>query len=146
MRDLCRFILVLCLALTGLAYASDSHVGVLKYVSGQVVVVRAGETLQPAPGMRLMKTDVIRSGPDSSAGVIFIDGTRLTVGASSEVHIRQYLFDPGAGKYDFNLYLKQGSLMYDSGKLGKLAPESVSVSTTRATTGVRGTRFILKEE
>ena len=42
MRDLCRFILVLCLALTGLAYASDSHVGVLKHVSGQVVVVRAG--------------------------------------------------------------------------------------------------------
>jgi hypothetical protein len=44
------------------------------------------------------------------------------------------------------MYLKKGSAVYNSGKIGKLSPESVKLSTPRATVGVRGTRFIIKVE
>lgn len=138
--------LVVWLSLASLAYAQTDHVAVFKNVAGQVVVVRGDSELVPGIGSNVVRTDVIRTGPNSSAGIVFMDGTRLTVGASTELQVRQYVFEPADGKYDFNAFLKKGSVVYSSGKLGKLAPEAVSLNTPRATTGVRGTRFILKEE
>lgn len=128
------------------ALAQSEPVAMFKNVSGQVVVVRGDTELVPVAGTQLLRTDVVRSGPKSSGGIMFKDGTRLTVGASTEIEIRRYVFQPEESKYDFNVFLKKGSAIYSSGKLGKLAPEAVSLSTPRATTGVRGTRFILKEE
>ena len=93
-----------------------------------------------------MRLDIIVSGPDSSGGIVFKDGTQLTVGPSSEIEISRYLFRPEEAKYDFSLYLRKGTAIYSSGKLGKLAPESVSLNTPRATVGVRGTRFIVKAD
>lgn len=128
------------------AFAQSERVAIFKNVTGKVVVVRGDTELLPVAGTELLRADVVRSGPKSSGGIVFTDGTRLTVGASTEIEIRRYLFQPENSKYDFNIFLKKGSAIYSSGKLGKLAPQAVSLSTPRATTGVRGTRFILKEE
>jgi hypothetical protein len=149
MNRLLRIVFFTCLWSANFAMAQTAqseYVAIFKNVSGHVVIVRGDHEVLPVAGTLVMRTDAIRSGPASSGGLIFRDGTALTVGASTEVEIRRYLFEPEENKYAFDVFLKKGSAVYASGKLAKLAPEAVSLSTPRATTGVRGTRFIFKEE
>ncbi len=70
----------------------------------------------------------------------------MTVGASSDLEIRDYAFETKESKYQFSMYLAKGSAIYSSGKIGKLAPESVRIDTPTTTVGVRGTRFIVTAE
>ena len=130
----------------GVAMAQDSHVAIVKNASGTVEVLRGETTLSAAPGMQLQRSDKIVTGKESKVGIVFIDGTRITVGASTEIELSQYLFDPKQAKYDFSLYVKKGSAIYSSGKLGKLAPDAVNLKTPRATVGIRGTRFAVTVE
>jgi len=127
----------------GVAVAEDAHVAIVKNVAGSVEVLRGESRVKVSPGMQLMRMDKVLSGQDSQAGIVFIDGTLITVGSSTEVEIRKYLFEPKQASYGFSLYVKKGSAIYSSGKLGKLAPEAVNLETPRATVGIRGTRFIL---
>jgi hypothetical protein len=144
-----RNILAIFIAIFGfasVAMGQDDHVALFKNVSGNVKIIRGNTDVVPVAGTQLMRSDVVVSGPHSSGGIVFIDGTLLTVGSSTEIEISRYLFQPDEGKYDFSLYLKKGTAIYSSGKLGKLAPQAVSLNTPKATVGVRGTRFIIKAD
>jgi hypothetical protein len=124
----------------------DASVALVKSVSGTVSVMRNGAKLDVQPGFQLQKSDEVVSQANSSSGIVFKDGTLLTVGAGSDVQIKDYLFQPADAKYAFAVYLAKGSAIYSSGKIGKLAPESVSVSTPKAVIGVRGTRFLVSAD
>ena len=73
-------------------------------------------------------------------------GTRLTLGPGSELLVRDYVFEPRQARYAFSVHLAKGQAIYSSGKIGKLAPGSVKVSSPMATVGVRGTTFIIQAE
>lgn len=146
MRNMFAVVFLALFSFAEVAMAQDEHVALFKNVSGNVKVIRDKSDIVPVAGTQLMRLDIIVSGPDSSGGIVFKDGTQLTVGPSSEIEISRYLFRPEEAKYDFSLYLRKGTAIYSSGKLGKLAPESVSLNTPRATVGVRGTRFIVKAD
>ncbi len=147
MNKLLHIALLACMfSVTGLAFAQNEHVATFDNVTGQVVVLRGKTKLIAVAGTKLLRTDVVRSGPKSSGHMLFRDGTRLTVGASTEIEIRSYVFQPEESKYDFNVFLKKGSATYSSGKLGKLAPEAVNLNTPRASTGIRGIHFTREEE
>ena len=128
------------------AIAADDHVAIFKNVTGTMRIVRDGVTLDATPGVTLLTSDRVVSGVESTAGIVFKDGTLVTVGPSSEIQIRDYAFEPKDSKYAFGLYLAKGQAIYSSGKIGKLSPESVKVESPTATVGVRGTRFIIKAE
>ena len=128
------------------AYAVDDHVAMFKNVTGTMRIVRNDTTIDATPGATLLTSDRVVSGVDSSAGIVFKDGTLVTVGPSSEIQIRSYAFEPKDSKFAFGLYLARGQAIYASGKIGKLSPESVKVESPTATVGVRGTRFIIKAE
>ncbi|MEF7616178.1 FecR family protein [Aquincola sp. MAHUQ-54] len=138
--------LFLCTCLGAHAAADEQHIGLIKNVSGAVRVERGGATLAADPGMQLRVSDRLVSGPADTAGVVFRDGTLLSVGPSSVVHLRDYVFEPKQSRYRFDLFLAKGSAVYASGKIGKLSPESVRVDTPAATVGVRGTRFLIQAE
>jgi hypothetical protein len=125
---------------------ADQNVGFLKSVSGDVQIKRGESFVAAHPGVQLMNTDLLVSGGKGYAGIIFTDGTTLTIGPDTEFNINNYIFEPDNNIYDFSMYLKKGSAVYNSGKIGKLSPGSVKLSTPRATVGVRGTRFIIKVE
>ncbi len=128
------------------AYADDDHIALFKNVSGTMKVARKDAVLDATSGMNLFTSDRIISSADGSAGVVFKDGTLVTVGPSTEIHLRDYAFEPKNAKYEFSMYLAKGTAIYSSGKIGKLSPESVRVDTPTATVGVRGTRFIVTAE
>lgn len=128
------------------ARAEDEHIALVKNVSGPVEVLRQGQTLAAAPGMRLFVADRLVSGAAASAGLAFRDGTLLTLGASGDLALRAYVFKPKEAQYAFDAYLAKGSAVYASGKIAKMAPEAVKVGTPTATVGVRGTRFLIEAE
>lgn len=126
--------------------ADDNHIALFKNVAGSMKVLRGDAVLDAVPGTTLFTADRVVSGPDASGGIVFKDGTLVTVGASTEVQIRDYVFEPKESKYQFSMYLAKGTAIYSSGRIGKLSPESVKVDTPTATVGVRGTRFIVSAE
>src|ERR1700712_2770764 len=125
---------------------SDTHVALFKNVSGHVRVLRDNGSLDASAGMTLFVSDQIVSDVGAAAGIVFKDGTLMTVGQSTDVKVRDYLFQPKEAKYAFSVYLAKGSAIYSSGKIGKLSPESVKVDTPTSTVGVRGTRFIIEAD
>jgi len=146
MRIILVTILITFFAFSGLANAADEHVAIFKDVAGSVKIIRNHQDIVAVSGSQLMRSDIVVTAPNSSGGIVFKDGTLLTLGSSSEVKINQYVFQPEEAKYDFAVYLSKGSAIYSSGKIGHMSPESVSVGTPRATVGVRGTRFIVQAD
>lgn len=146
MRNMMAVVFIAIFSIANVAMAQDEHVALFKNVSGDVKIIRDNSDLVAVVGTQLMRSDIVVSGPHSSGGIVFKDGTLLTLGSSTEIEISRYMFQPEEAKYDFSLYLKKGTAIYSSGKLGKLSPESVSINTPRATVGVRGTRFIVKAD
>ncbi len=131
---------------SNVAICQDDHVAIFKSVFGNVKVIRNKADIPASPGMPVLRADKIVSGTGAAGGIAFRDGTLVTIGPSTELEVSRYQFQPEDAKYDFSLYLKQGTTVYSSGKLGKLSPESVVVNTPKATVGIRGTRFIVEVE
>lgn len=130
----------------GAASANGEHVATFKNISGDIGIARNGTTLNAVSGSTLFVSDRIVSGTGSSAGIVFKDGTQLTLGPSTDIQVRDYAFEPKQAKFEFFVYLARGAAVYSSGMIAKLAPESVKVATPTATIGVRGTRFIIEAD
>ncbi len=141
------------LALLGLQWlgsplvaAEEGHVALVKSVAGQVTVVRQAASFAAQAGTTLQVADRLQAGPDSTAAIVFLDGTLLTLGSGADVQVRDYLFEPKRSQYGFSLYLSKGSAIYSSGKIGKVSPDAVKIETPSATIGVRGTRFLVQAQ
>ena len=138
------------LALLGLAclampvLAGEDHAALVKSVTGDVQVTRQHDTFKATSGSELLVSDRVVTAPGASAAIVFRDGTLLTLGSGADILVRDYVFEPKVGKFAFALYLAKGSAIYESGKIGKLSPQSVKVETPKATVGVRGTRFLIE--
>lgn len=124
--------------------AAGPHVALIKSVSGSVTITRDGSARKATVGAHLHVADRVVAAPGATAAIVFKDGTMLTLGAGTDIVVRDYVFEPKANRYAFSLYMGKGSAVYESGKIGKLAPESVKVETPNATVGVRGTRFLIE--
>ncbi|MDQ6961242.1 MAG: FecR domain-containing protein [Mariprofundaceae bacterium] len=144
MKNLLLAIILTMVLFTLPAMAQEKHVAIFKDITGSIEVLRGNETLQATSGMQLLQSDKIHSYEESSAGIVFNDGTLLTLGESTDIEINLYVFKPEVQKYAFDLNVNKGQAIYSSGKIGKLSPESVDIRTPRAVVGVRGTRFIVK--
>lgn len=125
--------------------ASES-IGIIKSVSGNVYLTNTISAIQAVPNMKLSQGDSIRTGPSSTAGLIFEDDTVISLGSNSEMSIETFLFDPAAEKLKFVTRLVQGTFSFISGQIAKLAPDQVKHETPDATLGVRGTKFLVKIE
>ncbi|HET9318108.1 MAG TPA: FecR domain-containing protein [Vicinamibacteria bacterium] len=128
----------------GAVHAQPSPIGRVKAVTGEATIVRQGAPIAVAPGLALLQGDVLRTGPRGTLGVILRDDTTLSLGASSEVHLTEFVFDPAQAKLGLVLRLTRGLLAYASGKIARLAPEAARVETPVATLGIRGTRLAVK--
>jgi hypothetical protein len=124
------------------ALAAD--VGQVKTVRGEVAVDRAGVSQPARPGMRLEASDVLRSGPDGSAGITMSDGALLSIGPNSVLSLDAFAFDATTHQGRFDATLSKGSMAVVSGKIAKQSPEAMKVRTPAVVLGVRGTEFVVK--
>ncbi len=108
----------------------------------QVVVNDVRGTIgQNAPtvlraGIDVFQNEIIRTGDRSASRVLFQDNTTLSIGASSEVKLDRFVFDPDPSKSQVALSIARGVVRFATGGLPKSAYQ---ISTPTATIGVRGT-------
>jgi hypothetical protein len=127
------------------AFAQEaSPAGRIKLVSGSAFIVRGGETLPAQAGQVVFQADSLRTGPDGRLGVTMNDDTRVSLGPASEVQLDRFAFAPTEGQVGFVLRVARGVIAYVSGRIAKLAPDSIRLETPAAIVGVRGTTLALR--
>jgi hypothetical protein len=123
-----------------------SPAGHVKTASGSAFIVRQNATLPARPGDVVFETDALRTGADGIVGVTLKDDTRLSLGPSSEVRLERYVYAPGEGGFGMVLNFVRGAAAYVSGRMAKLAPDSIRLETPAAIVGVRGTTVAVRVE
>jgi hypothetical protein len=116
-------------------------IGCVKTASGGATVERAGKAIPATDGMHLLLHDVLRTAADGHLGAILQDGTGIGLGPNTELNLDTFRYDPANGKLGVVLRLLRGMFAYFSGRIGKLAPGSVTVETPVGVVGLRGTRM-----
>ena len=132
---------ILLLLLSSLSFA---NIAIVKKLSGNVEVKRKGKVIPLKKGSSLKKGDVILTKSESSVGIIFDDGSLVSLGEKAIFVINNYVVKPSKKKYDIDLELKKGKAMFNSGKISKLAPESVKFRIPEGAIGIRGTKFVVE--
>jgi hypothetical protein len=135
-----------CALFAAAAVAADDYVGNIKTISGDTSIIRNNTALKPAIGEKIYLNDVLKTGPESSAGMVFKDDTLLSLGPDSRVTITEFLFSPSDNKLSLVMKMFNGTVVYLSGIIAKLAPNAVKFETPVANIGVRGTKFAVRIE
>jgi hypothetical protein len=133
-------------AATPVLAQQPSPAGHIKTSSGAAYIVRNNATLAARPGAAVFETDSLRTGADGTVGITLKDDTRLSLGPESEVRLERYLYAPGQGGFAMVLRFARGVAAYVSGRMAKLAPDSIRLETPSAIVGVRGTTVAIRVE
>lgn len=127
-----------------LVFAFADEVGFVKESVGDVKVKRSDDYIAVKAKDRLQVGDILITGKSSRVGVIFDDGSTISLDESSYLEIENFVFKPIEEIYKFNLQLNKGSALFESGKIGKISPESFEFKIPEGVIGVRGTKFLVK--
>jgi len=118
-------------------------IGHIQTLRGQASLLRGEVAVPAAIGLPVFGGDRVRTSRDGAVGVVLADDTTFTLGPGSDFAIREFAFDPEAGKFSLILKMLKGTCVYLSGLIGKLSPEDVRLEIPDATITVRGTRLLL---
>jgi hypothetical protein len=129
------------------AYAQQpTAAGRVKVVTGKAYIVRAGTEIPAEPGQVVFEADSLRTGADATIGVTLKDDTRVSLGPSSEVRVDRFAYATADGSLGLVLKVVRGVTAYISGRIAKLAPDSIRLETPSAIVGVRGTSLVIRAE
>ena len=135
---------VLMLAPAAFAAQQPSSAGRIKVVTGSAFIVRNSSTVPAHAGDEVFASDAVQTGADGSLGITLKDDTRLSLGPSSEVRLERYVYAPDSGAMGMVLNFVRGVGAYISGRMAKMAPDSIRLETPAAIVGVRGTTLAIK--
>jgi hypothetical protein len=135
---------VLTLTVAPAAAQNRNIAGHIKVASGSVFVIRAGAELPAAVGQAIYETDSVKTGADGRLGLTLKDDTRVSLGPLSEMRIASFQFAPAESRLEIVLTFVRGVVGYVSGRIAKLAPDSVRLETPAAIIGVRGTTLAVR--
>ena len=125
------------------SYAGNDA-GTIKEVKGSTTIERGVQKLEGKAGTKLLVSDRVVTGKDSSVGITLNDGTLLSAGQNSTLSLNRFVFDSTTNSGELDASLKRGTLAVVSGKLAKFSPGAVTYRTPSAILGVRGTEFVLE--
>jgi hypothetical protein len=123
---------------------ASTAAGRIKVASGTCTLVHEGQSRAAAVGAVVFEGDRIVTGRDGRVGLTLRDDTRLSVGPESTMEISRFLYEPAESQFDFVLKVVRGAVAYVSGRIAKLAPDSIRLETPSAIVGIRGTRLAIR--
>jgi hypothetical protein len=134
------------MALTTATAAAQQPIpaGHVKIATGAAYIVRQNTTIPAKPGAPVFATDTLRTQANGAIGVTLADDTRVSLGPDSEMRLERFVFAPADGAMGMVLNFVRGVAAYVSGRMAKLAPDSVRLETPAAIVGVRGTTVAIK--
>ena len=121
-----------------------SDVALVKKMTGTVEVKRNKKMITIKIGSSLKNGDIIISKANSSVGIVFDDGSRLSLGEKAILVIKEFKVKPEKNEFNVDMTLKKGKAVFNSGTVGKLAPESVKFRIPEGVIGIRGTQFAVE--
>jgi len=117
--------------------------GRIKISTGSAFIVREGAQTPAQVGQIVFEADGIRTGTDGKIGITLTDDTRLSLGPNSELKLERFLYTPAESGFGLVLKFVKGAATYVSGRIAKLAPDSIRLETPAAIIGVRGTTLAI---
>jgi hypothetical protein len=124
--------------------AQQPAAGRIKVVAGAAFIVRQNATIPAQLGQDVFETDSVKTGADGRIGITLKDDTRVSLGPSSELRLQRFIYEPGSGSLGMVLQFVRGVAAYVSGRMAKLAPQSIRLETPAAIVGVRGTSLAIR--
>ncbi len=122
----------------------QDRIGIIKSATGTVWVIRTSGRTEVKAGDPLFRADSLEVDDAGTASVTLLDGTRLSIGESSTVWLDQFAYEPQNGLLGIVIRLVRGSMLFVTGEIGRLAPETIRIETPNGSLGVRGTRFVAR--
>ncbi len=135
---------VIALLVSMFVMVNAGEIAVVKEVKGTVIAKTAHDVIKLKAGDSLDEKMIIITKSNSLAVIIFKDNSVLNLGENSILNLQRFVFEPEKKKFVFNLFLKKGSLIFESGKIGDLAPESFEMRTPQGIVAIRGTKFAVR--
>ena len=135
-------VVIIALLVVSFLFAKD--IAIVKKMTGEVSVKRVNQTVLLAIGQKIQEGDLIMTKSNSDIGIIFEDGTIVALGENSVLSVDKYLFKPATHEFLVDMDMKKGIASFESGKIGKLSPESVKFRVPEGTVGIRGTKFYVE--
>ena len=118
-------------------------IAIVKDVKGEVIAKSATDYYALHTGDELDSKIVVIS-KNGSAVIVFNDNSTAVLAPYSMLNLKKFVFKPMKNEYEFELFLKKGSLSFESGKIGELAPEKFILQTPEGMVSIRGTKFFVK--
>ena len=125
--------LMILLSVASEVFAAAAHIGQVKGTRGIVSISRGGKMIPAFPHMKVYLKDQLITGSDGAVGILLEDNTLLSMGPMSRLALDKFDFSPAQNKYAMQLRMQQGTFVYLSGLMGKLAPHAVKLDTPAGT-------------
>lgn len=137
-------IVVAALLAASVQEVSAQKIGIASAVRNEVSGIQGGTARPLSNGSDVSANERIRTGAVSTAQLLFLDQTTLSVGAQSEVVLDRFVYDPNRGTGKVVVNAGVGAFRFVS---GAQKSSSYEIRTPVATIGVRGTviHWIVKE-
>jgi hypothetical protein len=125
-------------ALIGLATSAQAQqdIGATAAAHKEVSRELSGASAQLNTGDPVFQDEVVRTGTESTAKLVFLDSTNLAVGPISRVVLDRFIYDPAKSAESLGVKLAKGVFRFTTGALHK---DAYSITTPTAGIGVRGT-------
>ncbi|MDB9739573.1 FecR family protein [Candidatus Pelagibacter sp.] len=122
---------------------SKDFIGVISAGIGEIIN-QDNEKLSTGSKIYFGDTIIVRE--KSSAQILLLDETALTVGEKSELTIDDFVYDPNTkvGKIVSNI--KVGTVRIITGEISKQNPDNLEVNVPSGSIGARGTEFAVVTE
>lgn len=114
--------------------ALAAKVGVASAVKNDVEDATSGQKM--SAGSQLFEQQVVKTGDASSAQLLFLDQTSLSLGPKAQIKLDKFVYDPSRKTGDVVLAATKGAFRFVSGTQD---PRSYQIKTPVATIAVRGT-------
>jgi hypothetical protein len=122
--------------LSAQAYAAQPNIGATETVKNEVSHELAGAKGRLNAGDPVYRNEIVKTGQESTAKLVFLDSTNLAVGPISRVVLDRFVYDGGETGQTVAVKLSKGLFRFTTGALDKNA---YSVTSPTAAIGVRGT-------
>ena len=125
------------------ARAQSAVAGFVKTVSGTATLVHEGREQSVVLGASVTPGDLLKTGGDGRIGVTLKDDTRISLGPNTEISLAAFAYSPSDARLGFAMRVVHGVVAYVSGRIAKLAPDSIRIETPTSILGVRGTHLLI---
>jgi hypothetical protein len=126
------------------AFADENYIGMVKTYQPVAAILHGGVKAPVDVGVKLYPGDTIITQAESAVGIIFMDGSVLSLGPETRFEIVDFLFKPAERNVSFVSKVSQGTATFTSGAIGRISPESVKFITPTTTLGLHGTMFLIE--